>query len=122
MKKDKPKAHRHVAGFVDLQGRVIQWRANDSTCCAERLLYESLPHRDGRIVVVRARMYATNAIGIKSSQPCGKCVDVMLQSPKSVKRVIWSSKDGFFESCKPCNLPHNDYRARNAPRACSSLA
>lgn len=116
MKKDDHRVHRHVAGFVDLQGRVVEWRANDSFCCAERRLYDLIPNIEGRIVVVRARMYVTDAVGIKSSQPCGKCVDVMLNSPARVKRVVWSSTDGLFESCKPCDLPHNEYRARNGPR------
>ena len=117
MKKDNPKLHRHVAGFVDTRGRIVEWRVNDSTCCAERRLYDSLPSIEGRVVVIRARMYVTNTVGVKPSQPCGKCVDVMLNSPESVKRVIWSCTDGDFQSCKPCDLPHNQYRARNAPRA-----
>ena len=116
MKNEKAKKGKHVAGFVDAHGRILQWRMNDLESCAERHLFEDLPRTEGRLVVVRARKYI-DGVRMMPSQPCGKCVDVLREfSPPSVKRVVWSSIDGHFESCRPCDLPDNEYRARNAPR------
>ena len=103
----------HTAIFVGSDGAVTKCRSNDPAMCAERRLLAALSAQDhGRMVVVRVAVNRTG-ICIKSSQPCGACRDVLVNSGWALRSVIWST-DGGYESCSPNDVPENAYRAKNS--------
>lgn len=63
------------------------------------------------MVVIRVKV-TTKAVSVMPSQPCGKCVEAISESGSKIHRVVWSCASGC-EACPPCEVPPNQYRAKN---------